>query len=242
MNAPAAAPTSHLCRYTSDTIFYRDSDLVRDLLGKAGFVEVFVAQMLGRRLEPRQMVLVEAILVALMEHGLTPSAISARLIYASSPENLQAGVAAGLLAVGSQFVGTMEEAAGLLERIVASPDRAMTARTIAMDHRARRAPLPGFGHHLHKPDDPRAVMLLDMASEHEVAGEYCEALKLLGREVDAATGRHITINTTGAIAGILGDLGIPKRLMRGFAVLSRAAGLLAHLAEEQQEPSGRYIW
>ena len=87
---------------------------------------------------------------------MTPSAIATRMMYASSPENLQAGVAAGLLAVASRFVGTMEPAAGLLERIVAAGANGATeARNIAQDFRARREPVPGFGHHLHRPDDPR---------------------------------------------------------------------------------------
>ena len=59
---------------------------------------------------------------------------------------------------------------------------------------------------------------------------------------DAAAGRHITINATGAVAAVLGDMGVPVPLMRGFAVLARAAGLIAHIAEEQRDPSGRFIW
>lgn len=238
----ATAPRTALCSYTTDTVRYRDQDLVRDLLGKASFVEVFIRQTLGRPLSAGEMDLVEAILVVLMEHGMTPSAIAARLVYASSPENIQSGVAAGLLAVGSQFVGTMEQAAGLLSEIVEASDTGARAAAIAEAHRLRKAHVPGFGHHLHKPDDPRAIALLALARERGVAGRHCEALGLLAREVDQSAGRHITINATGAIAAILGDIGIPVRLMRGFAVLSRAAGLISHLAEEQHSPSGRFIW
>jgi citrate synthase len=60
--------------------------------------------------------------------------------------------------------------------------------------------------------------------------------------VDAEFQRHITINATGATAALLGDMDIPVELMRGFAVISRAAGLVAHIAEEQKKPSGRFIW
>lgn len=236
------APRTALCSYTTDTIHYREHDLVRDLLGQASFVEVFIAQTLGRRLSAGQMMLVEAVLIVLMEHGMTPSAISARLVYASSPENIQSGVAAGLLAVGSQFVGTMEQAAGLLAEIVGADDAGLRAAAIVASHRQRKEHVPGFGHHLHRPDDPRAAALVALAAEHGVAGRHCQALALLAAEVDRAAGRHVTINATGAVAAILGDIGIPVRLMRGFAVLSRAAGLVSHLAEEQQSPSGRFIW
>lgn len=237
------APRTKLCHYTTQAVYYGDDDLVRDLIGRASFVDVFMKQTFGHMPTAAQRRIVEAVLVTLMEHGMTPSAIATRMIYASSPENLQAGVAAGLLAVASRFIGTMEPAAGLLDRIVAAgADGANEARRIATDYRARREAMPGFGHHLHRPDDPRAIALLALAREVGTYGSRCEALAQLAAEVDAAAGRHITINATGAIAAVLGDIGIPARLMRGFAVLSRAAGLIAHIAEEQREPSGRFIW
>ena len=81
-----------------------------------------------------------------------------------------------------------------------------------------------------------------MGEEAEFDRGYIAALLLLSEEVDAAFGKHITINATGATAALLGEMGVPVRLMRGFAVISRAAGLVAHIAEEQETPSGRYIW
>lgn len=238
-----AAPRTKLCHYTTQAVYYGDDDLVGDLLGQASFVDVFMKQTFGSAPTAAQRRIVEAVLVTLMEHGMTPSAIATRMIYASSPENLQAGVAAGLLAVASQFIGTMEPAAGLLDQIAAAGEAgAAEAQRIARDYRARREAVPGFGHHLHRPDDPRALALLALARELGTHGSRCAALALLAAEVDAAAGRHITINATGAIAAVLGDIGIPARLMRGFAVLSRTAGLIAHIAEEQREPSGRFIW
>lgn len=237
------APATKLCRYTEQAVYYGEDNLVADLLGRASFVDVFMKQTFGKVPSAAERQIVEAVLVTLMEHGMTPSAIASRMIYASSPENLQAGVAAGLLAVASQFVGTMEPAAALLDRIVAAGEgEAAEAKRIAGEFRASRRAVPGFGHHLHRPDDPRAIRLLGLARELGTYGQRCAALALLATEVDEAAGRHITINATGAIAAILGDIGIPAALMRGFAVLSRAAGLIAHIAEEQRDPSGRFIW
>jgi len=244
----SAMPRTELCHYNEKAVYYRDANLVSDLLGKVSFVDVFMKQAFGITSTPAQQAIVNAVLVVLMEHGMTPSVIAARMVYSSSPENLQAGVAAGLLAVASQFVGTMEPAAELLATIVHeqehSGERAAQAmaRQMAQDYRARRQPIPGFGHHLHRPDDPRALALLDLARLQGCYGAHCQALELLATEVDAVAGRHITINATGAVAALLGDIGIPARMMRGFAVLSRAAGLIAHIAEEQNDPSGRFIW
>lgn len=245
MSASHAKPTPRtmLCHYTTRAVYYGDDDLVGDLLGRASFLDVFMKQTFGKMPTDAQRRIVDAVLVTLMEHGMTPSAIATRMIYSSSPENLQAGVAAGLLAVASRFVGTMEPAAELLDRIVAAGENgAAEAQRIAADYRARRTAVPGFGHHLHKPDDPRASALLQLAREVGTFGVRCAALERLAAEVDTAAGRHITINATGAVAAVLGDIGIPAQLMRGFAVLSRAAGLIAHIAEEQREPSGRFIW
>ncbi len=233
-------PQTRLCHYTKSAVFYGDDNLVDDLIGKAGFVDVFLKQLLGRRPGQEERRLIDAVLVILMEHGMTPSAIATRMVYSSSPENLQAGVAAGLLAVGSRFVGTMEPAALILERIVAEGGDA--ARHIAREYRERREPLPGFGHHLHSPDDPRAIALLALARELGTHRAHCQALEKLGEAIDETAGRHIAINATGAIAAVLGDIGIPGVLMRGFAVLARSAGLITHIAEEQRDPSGRFIW
>ncbi|GAB4235061.1 MAG: citryl-CoA lyase [Methyloligellaceae bacterium] len=239
-------PTTALCRHSLTAIHYRDKNLVEDLLtGDADFVKVMAEHILGRELEARQLRILNAILIALMEHGLTPSAIAAREIYMSAPENLQGAVAAGLLGVGSQFVGTIENCAALLAQLVALDDadaRGRAARAMVAEHKARGAFMPGFGHHLHKPDDPRAQRLIEMGREAGFEKGYLDALEMLGEEIDAAYGKHVTINATGATAALMGAMDIPVRLMRGFAVISRAAGLVAHIGEEQERPSGRFIW
>lgn len=236
-------PVTKLSRHEVDAIYYRDRDLVADLMGKSSFVDVFFHQLTGRPPAPAETRLLDAVLVTLMEHGFTPSVIAGRLVYSSSPESVQAGVAAGLLAVGSRFVGTMEGCARLLVEIAAAgPGGEDHAAQIVQQHRARREPVPGFGHHLHRPDDPRSRRLLELAEEEGMAGSCTAALHTLAQAVDASAGRHITINATGAVAAVLGDVGIDPRIMRGVAVLARAAGLVTHIAEEQLEPTDRFIW
>jgi citrate synthase len=237
------APVTRLCTHTLTSLHYREADLVEDLMGKKTFTEVMLMQILGRAPRPVDMRIADVVLIVLMEHGLTPSAIATRLIYMSAPENLQGAVSAGLLAVGSSFVGTMENCARLLDRILAAGDPEAEALAIARQHRADRQAMPGFGHHLHKPVDPRAYKLLELArAEPDLAGRHVRALGMLSRAVDEVAGRPITINATGAVAALLGEIGVPTSVMRGFAVISRAAGRVAHIVEEQQSPSGRFIW
>jgi len=235
-------PTTRLCTHSSDAITVRGADLVDDLIGELTFTEMTYFAITGRRPTPAQTRILDAVLVTLMEHGLTPSAIAARMVYASTPESLQAGVSAGLLAVGSVFVGTMEGCAALIERILAAPDGEGAAREIADEYRSARKPLPGFGHHMHKPDDPRTPKLFAVAEAEGVPGEHIAALRLLSAAVDDRYGRHLTINATGAVGALLGEIGIPAGVMRGVAVISRSAGLVAHIAEEQRSPSMRYMW
>lgn len=239
----ATPPVTHLCTHTLTSLHYRDANLVDDLMGQKTFTEVMLMQILGRTPRPVDMRITDVVLIVLMEHGLTPSAIATRLIYMSAPENLQGAVAAGLLAVGSSFVGTMENCSRLLDRILAADDPEAEAHAIAQHYKALKSPVPGFGHHLHKPVDPRAYKLLDLGrAEAELPGQRIRALETLSRAVDAAAGRPITINATGAVAALLGEIDVPTNVMRGFAVISRAAGLVAHIVEEQHSPSGRFIW
>lgn len=236
-------PVTRLCAHHLEGMSYRDADLVEDLIGKKTFSEVMFSQIVGRDARPVDLRIVDAVLITLMEHGFTPSAIATRVVYMSAPENLQGAVASGLMAVGSSFVGTMENCSVLLDRLLKAEDAEAEARAIVQGYRDAKKPLPGFGHHLHKPDDPRALKLLELArAESDLEGKWVAALELLARTVDSVYGRHITINATGAVAALLGEIGIPTNLMRGFAVISRAAGLVSHIAEEQQCPTGRFIW
>ncbi len=238
----ADKPTTRLCTHSTDAITVRGVDLVDELIGELSFTEMTYFAITGRRPTRAQTRILDAVLVTLMEHGLTPSAIATRMIYGSTPESLQAGVSAGLLAVGSMFVGTMEGCAALIERILSAPDREQAADDIADEYRRMRKPIPGFGHHMHKPDDPRTPKLFALAEAEGVPGRHIAALRTLSAAVDQRFGKHITVNATGAVGALLGEIAIPAPIMRGIAVISRSAGLVAHIAEEQRTPSMRYIW
>ena len=235
-------PTTRLCTYTDDAIKVRDRDLVDELMGQVSFTQMMFLEIMGRLPDAAETAIVDAVAVTIMEHGLTPSTIAARLTHHGAPEAFQAGVAAGLLGVGSQFVGTIEDAARLLQRITTDADgvEAAARREVEAVRRERRR-LPGFGHHLHG-DDPRTPKLLAIAEAQGVSGTYIGALRVLGRAVDDVYGRHITINATSAVGAVLLEIGVPVGIMRGFAVIARAAGIVAHLAEEQTSPAARTIW
>jgi citrate synthase len=242
MSAPPPTPTTSIGTHTAEDVFVRGRSLCRELIGKVTFTEMTYLHITGRVPTPAQTAMMDACLVTLMEHGLTPSALATRLVYSSAPEALQSAVAAGLLAVGSAFVGTVEGCAALLERVLGAPDAPTEAQRVAEEHRAAGRPVPGFGHPEHKPDDPRSIVLLELAGTKGVASRHVMALRALAGAVDRVYGKHITVNATGAIAAILGDCGLPAEILRGFAVLARCAGLVGHVHEEQHKPAMRAIW
>jgi citrate synthase len=118
----------------------------------------------------------------------------------------------------------------------------VAAEAVVARFRAKKEFIPGFGQPHHKPDDPRPPALFALAEKHGVAGRYVQALKILGTKVDAAMGRHFTINAPAAISSLFLEIGIPIRIMRGFMLISRCIGLVAHLSEEQTNPAGKAMW
>jgi citrate synthase len=238
----SARPRTRIATHTPDDVFVRGKSLCKELIGKITFTEMAFFHVLGRMPTPAQTAVLDACLVTLVEHGLTPSALATRLVYSSAPEAMQGAVAAGLLGVGSVFVGTVEGCAALLTRLLASGDVAAEARLVTEEHRTAQRPIPGFGHPAHKPDDPRTLALFRVAEAQSVAGVHVAAIRALSSQIDAEYGKHVTINATGAIAAVLGDAGVPAKIMRGFAILARCAGLIGHVHEEQDEPAMRAIW
>lgn len=216
-------------------------DLVNDLIGKVSFTELTYLLLTGRRPAAAETRLLDACLVTLAEHGFTPGAIATRLIADAVPGEMQSAVAGGLLTVGGVYAGTMEGCARMLRRVVQAEDTEADIEALVADHVARKAPIHGFGHARHKPDDPRTPPLLDLADSEGRAGSYVSALRAVGHEFDRQRGRHTTINATGAIAAVLLEIGIEADAARGVALVSRSAGLVGHVLEEARHPSARAI-
>lgn len=236
---------SGMGRSTPDRIFVQGLDLTRDIIGTLNLGDMAYLEMTGRLPDARQSRVFNAILVTLVEHGMTPMAIAARLVYLGAPESLQSAVAAGLCGMGTTFAGTAEGAARLLAAAVAeSPDGVVQdmARNIVADFRRRKQSIPGIGHNLHKPVDPRATRLFEVAAEEGYAGRYVDLMRAIGQEAETAYGKSLPVNATGAIGALCCELGISWRAARGVAVMGRAVGLVGHLVEEQARPIAAEVW
>jgi citrate synthase len=117
-------------------------------------------------------------------------------------------------------------------------ESAVVARALAAEIRAGGGKAPGFGHPLHRPLDPRAERLLDLADERGISGSHVALARELRGAVAAEWGRQLTLNVSLAIAAVMLDLGYPAGIVKAVPILARTAGLLAHLAEEQEQPIG----
>ncbi|MES2258181.1 MAG: citryl-CoA lyase [Pseudomonadota bacterium] len=234
--------TTGIAQARPEGVTIRGLDLVDDIIGKLGFTEMTYFLCAGVLPTPAQTRVLDACLVTLMEHGWTPSSIIARVVADSVPGDAQIAIAAGLLSLGPIYAGTSEACAKLLQAGVAAADPDLFCFDTVRELRSRRAPIPGFGHPLHKPDDPRTARLLAVGREAGVCGRYVELLERLGRAVDASFGKHITINATGAIGALLLEIGLEPGVMRGLAVVSRASGLIGHVVEEHRTHAARAIW
>ncbi len=232
---------SALGHSTADRIFVRGHDLA-GLIGKANLGDVAYLELKGRLPDERESLMFNAIAVTLVEHGITPSTIAARLTYYGAPEALQAAVAAGLLGMGDRFGGSIEQAARMLQEAPHDHDPHQTARRIVEEHRDRKQPIPGLGHPTHKAGDPRTARLFDLAAEHGFSRHHVQLMQLIGKEASKETGRELPVNATGAIAAIASEMELPWRITRGLAVMARAIGLVAHLQEEMEEPMAAEIW
>lgn len=233
---------SGLGRSTSDQIFVRGHDLTEELIGKVSLGDVAFLELKDRLPTPQESVMFNALVVTLVEHGLTPSTIAARLTYFGAPEALQAAVAAGLLGMGDRFGGSIEQAARMLQEAPNGGDARAVAKKIVDAHKHAKTIVPGLGHPIHKPEDPRTVRLFALATENGFAGRHVRLMGLIAEEATAAYGRNLPVNATGAIGAIASEMDIPWRITRGLAVMARAIGLVAHLQEEMEDPMAAEIW
>jgi len=236
---------SHISQAYPDRVEVRGRDLSGDLMGGVSFTEYFHLLLTGQEPTEDQRFFLDLLLVAIAEHGMMPTNVAARMTLAADPGSLQGAVAAGILGCGPVLLGTAEACAQLLERTQARVDDGEEPKAAAMEAarsvRESGGRLPGFGHPVHRPLDPRAERILELADERGVSGPYVTLAREFREAANAAWGRPLTMNVSMPIAAVMLDLGFSSATVKAVPILARTAGLLAHLAEEQQEPLGFYM-
>jgi citrate synthase len=238
----AGPPVTRISEASADRVEVRGRDLCQDLIGRLSFTEYFHLLLTGREPTADQRYFLDVLLVAIAEHGMMPTNVAARMTLAADPASLQGAVAAGILGAGPVILGTAESCARLLEqaqsRVVTGEEPEAVANDLADQIRGAGEKLPGFGHPVHRPLDPRAERILELADERGVSGPHVLLARCLRDAAAAAWGRPLTMNVSMPIAAVMLDLGFGPATVKAVPILARTASLLAHLAEEQAMPVG----
>lgn len=244
--------TTGLGTSNADSITLLGHDLASELLGKTSFGELAFWLITKKRPSKSELVMFEAVLTALADHGFTPTAIAARLTYTSAPDSLQGALAAGLLGGGSRFLGVTEDCAKFLADTLHAhtskePGALLPTNEVGWDELAASVMVtrkqegkfvPGLGHPVHKVQDPRTPVLFALSREHGTYGPHLALFEAFGRVAPRVLGKALPLNGAGVCGAVLADLGLPMGVLRGVALLARCAGLLGHLVEEQTNPIG----
>ena len=235
---------------TAEAIGVHGYDLCNDLMGEVNFGDMAFLSVTGRLPVAGESRLFNALLVTLVEHGIVPSTLAARMTYAGAPEAMQAAVAAGLLGLGSVFVGSTQGSARMLAEAIplGAPasgepaDLPALAQAIVQSHRAQKKIIPGLGHPIHKPADPRTLRLFAIAEETGFHGRYVALMQAVASAASAAFGKPLPINATGAIGALCCEMGLSWQVASGLGVVARAAGLVGHVLEEARQPMAMELW
>ena len=220
----------------ADSITVMGRDMATELLGRVSFTELAFLLVQRRMPEPGEARLLDAVLVSLADHGLTPTVLAARLTHTGAPESLQGAIAAGLLGGGSVFLGVVEDTAVFLEQAIAEgldAEEAVRRRMATGRPRPRPRPPGAQGR--------RTRARRSCTRSPRRSGSSAPTCGCCGRSprpTARARGATLPINGAGVGGAALADLGFPPALVRGFALLARTAGLLGHLAEEMEHPLG----
>jgi citrate synthase len=231
----AGDPVTRISRASPDRVEVRGRDLAGDLMGRLSFTEYFHLLLTGREPSADERFFLDLLLVSIAEHGLMPSNIAARMTLAADPESLQGAVAAGILGAGPVILGAAEDCALLL---AAMHKEGSDPLEVARDIHAAGGKVPGFGHPLHRPVDPRAERILELADVRGISGPHVALSRGLRDAVAETWGKPLTLNVSLPIAAVMLDLGYSSAIVKAVPILARTASLLAHLAEEQEQPIG----
>jgi citrate synthase len=239
--------TTSIGSSTAEDIWVQGFNLADELMGKVDFGSMSFLLTSGRLPSPGEATVFNAILVALADHGLTPSALAARLTFTGAPEALQGAIASGVLGAGSVYLGVFEDAGRMLQEAgptdsATDVDLQQMCTSIIDSYQAAGRKIPGLGHPFHKNGDPRTTRLLTLAEEFDLVGPHTRLMLKIQEEARSPSGSTLPLNAPGMCGALLSDMGFEERILRGIAVVSRSAGVVGHLAEEIRAPLGEALW
>jgi len=207
-----------------------------ELLGEVSFTGGIFLLFHARLPEPAEEKLYDAMLLASIDHGVTPPSAQAARLSASTGAPLNAALAAGVLSINKYHGAAIEPAMRafleLKEKLDVSGQTAEEfAREFVSQALTEKRRLFGYGHRIHT-QDPRTQRLFDLAAAAGKDGVYLKLARAVGGELSSQSGRKLPLNVDGAIAALLCELQFPPEVCNFFFILPRVAGMTAHFLEE----------
>jgi citrate synthase len=218
---------------------------IDELIGRLTYTEMLALLVIGRRLSPGEVQLLDAALVAGADHGPRAPSIAAARMAATCGVSFNSAVATGINMLGDHHGGAVEQFMALVAEVAVeaaeSPQQLRAAATRAVaDHRARRVPVAGYGHQLHDRDPRRARMLelIEQAGSHGTIGNrYLPIAVAIEESLTEIVGREVPLNVDGLSGIVYLELGFPSSVAKGLFSLARGAGIVAHALEEHERGS-----
>jgi citrate synthase len=243
MNNPAKKPwRSAISEFTPDGVSVRGYDVLKELTGKIDFGAMVYLLLTGELPKGNEAKMINAVFVAVADHGISPSSTVTRFIQAAGVP-IQCSVAAGVMMFGDIHGGAGQEFARNVQDLVKEAQSSgKSFDEVATSFIAAHKRVDGFGHPQHPQGDPRTMLLFGLAEEYGVAGPHIAMTRAMEKALAERARRPIPANIDSAIGAIASDLGLDWRLARALLVIPRTAGLFAHAHEEMvREPGWRQV-
>ncbi|MBS1797719.1 MAG: citryl-CoA lyase [Acidobacteria bacterium] len=212
---------------------------IEELMGNRSYGDVLFLLLIGKSPTPEQSRMLEAIVVSVIDHGVTPPSTIAAVTVANTGGGLSSAVAAGILAINKYHGGAVEDAMAAIGEAVELQrteglDAKPAAEKLVSRYKDNGRRISGFGHRFHAAD-PRTIRLFELARELKIAGPFIEQAEVLEKVLTEKTGKNLPINADGAIAACLLEMNFPPKIANGIFIIARVAGLVAHAVEEQEK-------
>ncbi len=205
---------------------------ITEIMEKLSYAEAVFLILKGELPTKAEGEMMRAILVSSIDHGCSPPSVLGTRTVLSGGNSLNAAIAGGVLVIGDSHGGAIENAAKIMQEWAKKDgDVNSIAADLVVYMKEKNIRMPGFGHRLHN-IDPRTLKLFEIAAKNKFSGLHIDLCKAIEKALEQKSGKKLPINVDGAIAAVISDMGFDWRLGKGFFIISRVPGLLAHAYEE----------
>jgi citrate synthase len=208
---------------------------LQNLIKEADFVSTLFLSITAQKPSPKQKKLLNAILVAAIDHGINPASGFVPRVVAASGNNVQTAMASTLLAIGPYHGGAVAGSMNFFLEIKKQGQSVeQNCEALIKKYKADKKRVPGFGHRKYKNQDPRAQLLLNIARANNLEIDFINLAEMVELNLEKEHGKKLPLNIDGALGALLLTLGFLPNAGNAIFALARVAGSIAHILEEQQ--------